>query len=351
MISVNCACPPAPVVLVASILLVPILFAAPAVAEEWSRFRGPNGSGVSASTGLPVDLNEQNTNWEVDVPFGRSSPVIAKNRIFLTAIEDDKLVTLALERSSGKTVWRAELARARSAEFHTATDSATPTPVTDGSNVYSFFQEGGLVSYDKSGKQRWKIEMGPFRNFYGMASSPVLSGKRLFLLCDQAEGSFLLALNKDSGKELWRRSRPGRAESYSTPVLYPANKPHTLIVYGSRFIDAYDPSSGESLWTLTGVGAGPVSSPVVVGDTLYVHSPDHNGEEGWAPFAGMLEEHDADKNGSLSRSEVESVWLAEHFGWLDHDANGEISTQDWETVGREMATDEWGCTIRNRCVY
>ena len=102
-------------ILVASILLVSMLFAAPAVAEEWSRFRGPNGSGVSASTGLPVDLNEQNTNWEVDVPFGRSSPVIAKNRIFLTAIEDDKLVTLALERSSGKTVWRAELARARSA--------------------------------------------------------------------------------------------------------------------------------------------------------------------------------------------------------------------------------------------
>jgi hypothetical protein len=117
-------------------------------AGEWSRFRGPNGSGVSSATGLPVELGpDENVDWKVSVPFGRSSPVIAKDRIFLTAVENGKLITMALDRDSGKRLWQRELERREVAEFHRDTDSATPTPVTDGTNVYVFFHEAGLVSY------------------------------------------------------------------------------------------------------------------------------------------------------------------------------------------------------------
>jgi len=327
-------------------LILPVLallLATPLIAEDWTRFRGPNGSGNSTSTALPAEFGpEKNVVWEAEIPFGRSSPVVAGDRIFVSAVEDGKFITLALDRKSGKTIWRSTLKRSRVDEFHHDTDSATTTPVTDGTNVYVFFQEVGLVSYDRKGKQRWKLELGPFRNFYSIAASPLLAGDTLFMLCDQAAGSFLVAVDKDSGKERWRRNRPARLESYSTPVLYPeSGKPTALIVSGSRWIDAYDPATGKSLWALGDVGSGPISSPVVVGDMLFVNASNH-AENGWPPFDGVVAEHDKDGNGELYREEVAEAWLAEHFGWLDSDADGAISAADWKAIGDEMVNDNWG---------
>ncbi len=132
--------------------LILILVALPLFADDWSRFRGPNGSGASSSTGLPAEFGaEKNKVWEAAVPFGRSSPVIAGDRIFVTAVDEGKLVTMALDRGTGKTLWSTVLERSRIDEFHHDTDSATPTPVTDGANLYDFFEELGLVSLDKIG--------------------------------------------------------------------------------------------------------------------------------------------------------------------------------------------------------
>jgi outer membrane protein assembly factor BamB len=104
-----------------------------------------------------------------DVPFGRSSPIVAGNRIYLTAIDDGAFVTMALDRATGKTLWKSAVKHAREETHHQDTDAATITPVTDGKKVYAFFQEFGIVSYDKRGKERWTQEMGPFRKFYGIA--------------------------------------------------------------------------------------------------------------------------------------------------------------------------------------
>ena len=327
----------------AAVPLALALFSLPLTAQEWSRFRGPNGSGVSSSTGLPVQFGpEKNKAWETSVPFGRSSLAMAGERIFLTAVEDGKLVTLALDRASGKTLWRRELQRDRVAELYEATDSATPTPVTDGSNVYVFFHEAGLVSYDGAGKQRWRVSLGPFRNFYGIASSPLLAGDTLLLVCDQARGSFLLAVDKKTGKELWRRNRPARLESYTTPILLPdAAKPRAVLVSGSRWVDAYDLATGKSVWTLGSVGTGPISSPVLAGDILFVNAPDH-ADHGWPPFSELLKEHDGDKDGKLTKAELEGAWLANHFGWLDTDGSGSLSVEDWEHLSKEVVNENWG---------
>ena len=327
-------------------LAVPLvfsLFALPLAAEEWSRFRGPNGSGLSEAVGLPVEVGpETNVAWATAVPFGRSSPAITADRIFLTATDDGKLVTLAVDRSSGKILWRRDAERSHDAGLYKDTDSATPSPVTDGKNVFAFFHEAGLFSYDAAGKERWKVALGPFRNYYGIASSPVLAGGLVLLLCDQAEGSFLLAIDKDSGKERWRRNRPARLESYSTPVLYPgAAAPRAILVSGSRWVDAYDLATGKNVWALSGVGTGPVSSPVLDGDTLFVGAHDH-ADGGWPPFDGLLKEHDADKNTKLTRAEVEGSWLYNHFGWLDADASGEITAEDWAHMAKELVNDSWG---------
>ncbi len=321
-----------------------VLAALPALAgDDWSRFRGANGSGISAATGLPAEFGpDRNVLWEAAVPFGRSSPVFAGDRIYLTATEGGEFVTLAVDARTGKTLWKRGVKPARTEDHHHDTDSATTTPVTDGKNVFAFFQEFGIVSYDRNGRERWAHPLGPFRNFYSIAASPVVSGRLLYMLCDQAEGSFLVAIDTKTGKEAWRRNRPGRLESYTTPVLYPDDrKPEALLVYGSAWMDAYDPKSGKTLWAASGVGVGPVSSPVVSGNTIYVAAPNH-GENGWAPFAGIAEEHDKDGNGEITREEVAEAWLNRHFGWLDRDGNGVITESDWTELGREVTTDHWG---------
>ena len=315
----------------------------PAVAGEWTRFRGPNGAGTSDSTGLPAEFGpEKNKLWETEVPFGRSSPVVGGDRIYLTAVDDGKFVTVALDRATGKRLWSKSVEPARKEDHHHDTDSATTTPVTDGKNVYVFFQEFGLVSYDRNGNERWTHAMGPFKNFYSIASSPVLNDNLLYMLCDQIEGSFIVALDRKTGKEAWRRARPGRLESYTTPILYPDDdKPTALIVFGSGWIDAYEPKTGKTLWAIGDVGVGPVSSPVLVGDTLFLVTPNH-AENGWPPFEPITAEFDKNEDGKLTRDEVAEAWLIQHFGWLDRDIDGVITKKDWDELARDVKTDHWG---------
>ncbi len=317
--------------------------ASPSLAEGWSRFRGPNGSGVSTGPALPVDLGrEENLAWTADVPFGRSTPVVAGERIFLTAAEDGRFSTLAFERDSGSLLWKRSVERARTVDMYHDQDSATPSPVTDGENVYVFFQEAGLLSYDSAGQERWRMPLGPFRNFYGMVGSPVIAGDRLFLVCDQAIGSFLLALDKNSGEVLWREERPGRQESYTTPVLYPDGEaPTALLVFGSGHLEAYDLASGEIHWSVSGLPVGPVASPVLSGDMVFVAGPDHASEP-LTPFADLTEKYDANGDGALARSEVEETGYYNHFGFLDVDGSGELTAQDWDTLGSVMTATGWG---------
>ena len=115
--------------------LVLALICCLATAEEWSRFRGPNGSGVGTTTALPTQFSpDHHVTWKANVPFGRSSPVVSGRHIFLTGVEDGQLVVMALERSTGRLAWKRAVERVRDPEMYHGTDSATPTPVTDGSN-------------------------------------------------------------------------------------------------------------------------------------------------------------------------------------------------------------------------
>jgi outer membrane protein assembly factor BamB len=151
------------------LLIVIFVLSLQAHAFEWSRFRGPNGSGVSEATGVPVTFGAtKSLLWRTPLPSGHSSPVLAGDRVFVTGSEPDRLVTLTLSAETGKVLWRGELPRARAEHLHANNSPATPSPVTDGANVYAFFQDFGVVSYGIEGKEKWRLPLGPFRNYKGM---------------------------------------------------------------------------------------------------------------------------------------------------------------------------------------
>ena len=171
--------------LIAVSVLSPLL-----LAEEWSRFRGPNGSGISSDTGFPVRFSrDRNAVWRTPVRPGKSSPVLTGRHIFVTAFDDRKLFTQCFDRTTGKLLWERAEERPRAEVGNVRNEPASISPVTDGENVYIFFQDLGLISYDASGKLRWKTRLGPFTNTMRLAASPILSEDAVIIVVDQNDDS------------------------------------------------------------------------------------------------------------------------------------------------------------------
>ncbi len=161
------------------VVLVAVSASGAAAQDQWSRFRGPNGSGVSATTGLPTEFGpERNVLWKTPLPPGHSSPVLTATRIFLTAHtaekEAYKLLVLALDRKTGKLLWQREVPRRQPGRLQDVNGPASPSPVTDGTNVFAFLQEFGMLAFDPDGRELWRLPMGPFNMYYGFGASPIL---------------------------------------------------------------------------------------------------------------------------------------------------------------------------------
>ena len=193
--------------------------------------------------------------------------------MFLTGSDGVKLFTISIDRKTGRVNWQVEGPRSRGTKPMGPNSPVSPSPVTDGTNVYIFFDSFGLISYDAAGKERWRYEMGPFNLPYGAGTSPVLHGSTLLLQMDQDTGSYLLALDQDSGKIRWKADRPHATHGFSSPVIYqPAKGQAEVIVSGAYELDAYDVGTGKKLWWVNGMAWQAKSTPVIDKDVVYVHS-------------------------------------------------------------------------------
>jgi outer membrane protein assembly factor BamB len=321
-----------------SLLLAAATATAPAVDDaEWSRFRGPNGTGVAETTTLPTEFGvEQNLVWKTPLPPGHSSPVLSQNRVYVTALEGDLLLTIAIDRNSGKILWRSDVPRRHATAVDKRNHPASPTPaVDDAENVYVFFQDFGLVSYDRQGRERWQIPLGPFNNAYGMASSPIVDEDTVVLVCDQSVGSFMIAVNKDTGKLRWKVDRPEAKTGHSTPIVYrPAGGQAQLLVPGSFYLTAYSLATGEKIWWVHGLAFEMKATPVVQDGIVFIHGTStSNFEDGYGGKIPAFEEvgpkYDADRDGRFSREEVPDPLAKKWMKLMDLDGNGYLDPNEW----------------------
>ena len=205
------------------------------------------------------------------MPPGSSSPVLTADKLFLTALDGDDLVTIALDRSTGKQLWRRAAPRVRREKLDPRNHPAASSPVTDGERVIVFFGDYGLLAYDTAGAELWKHELGPFNNIYGTGASPILVGDLVVLAVDQQSGSFILALNASTGKVEWRQERPEAKSGHSTPILYePKGGKSQILLPGSFYLTSYDAVSGDKLWWVEGLSFEMKSTPVVHNGLLFI---------------------------------------------------------------------------------
>lgn len=324
-------------------LLILFTFLQSVTADDWAQFRGPNSSGVSNQTDLPVQFGpEQNVLWKTPLPPGHSSPVLTQNRIFITAFDPIKLLVICLDRANGKIIWQREVPKPRAQELHKSNSPASPSPVTDGQNVYAFFTDFGLVSFDSGGKERWRLPLGPFNNPFGLGSSPILAEDKVLLNCDSETGSFFIAVDKNTGKEKWRVERPEATRGFSTPVLYqPVRGSLQVIVAGSLRLSAYEIASGKEIWWIRGLTWQIKPTPVFGRDSLYIlgwaGGADPGQQEDVPPFEEILKKFDSNKDGKLSKEELNDPKVNRDWSNLDLDRDGLMNDRDWRAYRAKKA--------------
>jgi outer membrane protein assembly factor BamB len=324
--------------------------------DAWSRFRGPNGSGIVESGELPAEFGpERNVVWKTAIPPGHSSPIVAKDRILITALDGEALVTISLDRATGRMMWRREAPRPRILRVDKRNHPASPSPATDGDNVFVFFQDFGLLAYDRDGNERWRLALGPFDNAYGMGASPVVVGDTVVMVCDQSNGSFMIALDRTTGRVRWRVDRPEAHTGHSTPIVYsPAGGPQQLLVPGSFYLTAYTVDTGARLWWVSGLAFEMKATPVVQDGMLYIHGTSTSSvEDSFAnqiPTFEALSASDKDGDKRFSREEVPDALAKRWMSLMDLNADGYLDVKEWEyfRTARASKGGLWAFTLGGR---
>ena len=284
-----------------------LLFAFVAAAQNWSSFRGPGASGVSDGQKLPTawDVAKgKNIAWKTPIPgLAHSSPIVWGDRVFVTTAvssrpdagfkrglygdgdaSDDRSVqkwkVLCLNARTGAVQWdRIAYEGVPKEKRHIKSTYASSTPATDGEVVVAFFGSQGLYAYDLEGRPLWTRDLGRIDAGaydlpdyeWGTASSPILFRDLVIVQCDQQKGSFLTALDRKTGKTVWKTERD-ELPSWSTPAIYQGKARTELITNSPNFIRGYDPLTGKELWRLGRSSKITAPTPIFSGDLIVVAS-------------------------------------------------------------------------------
>ncbi|MFN3193799.1 MAG: PQQ-binding-like beta-propeller repeat protein [Aureliella sp.] len=304
-------------------------------AEDSFQFRGPAGNGVYSES-LPKDWNtSKNVRWAIDVPGGGwSSPVSTGDLVFVTTAvgnggtrpkgfgegvqsmgsfyrskppaEPLSFEVHCLSLTDGNQIWKKQItSRKPPFKIHPSNSYATESPVTDGTNLYAYFAAVGVVAcLDMEGQQIWMRELGAYKtgSDFGTGSALAIHDDLVYVQCDNEEESFVCALQKTSGEEVWRDGR-SRGTSWSSPVIWENDSRTELVTCGNGIVTSYDPASGQILWTLKGAGGAFSASPAFDRQRIYFGQ---SGRTSRGPLAAV----NAGAKGDLTFNDVGDEALA-----------------------------------------
>ncbi|MEZ6130626.1 MAG: PQQ-binding-like beta-propeller repeat protein [Planctomycetaceae bacterium] len=363
-------------------------------AEEvnWPQFRGAASRGISENADLPVTWSAtENVEWKADLPGrGWSSPIVWGDRVFLTTVintgesEDPKKGlyfggdrpappdsvhhwrVICLDLNSGTELWQKQVHEGKpQSAIHLKSSFASETPVTDGERVYAYFGNLGVFCFDFSGELLWEKRLPPqkTRNGWGTAASPVLHDGRLYLVNDNEEDSYLLALDGRTGDEAWRTPREEKS-NWSTPFVWKTADRVEIVTPGSGRVRSYN-LSGKLLWQLSGMSSITIAMPYEHNGLLYVSSG-YVGDRKSRPIYAIRPGASGDislKNGKTSNESVawcqpmaapynpstlvydNRLWVLYDFGFIacfDPATGKEVFSKQRVPEGRAFTTSPWG---------
>lgn len=296
------------------------------LAENWPQWRGPRSDGTSLDKGFPTQVEPGNIQWRTPLPGeGHASPIVWNDRVFTVACIDDQedRVLLCLDRADGKILWQTTVVHSLLEGVHRLNSRASSTPATDGERIYTAFLDqseteqtrafneshppgkgeapkGTVVisAHDFNGKQLWQVRPGMFSSKHGFCSSPVLYKDKVIVNCDHDGDGFMVALDRATGRELWRIARPNNTRSYCVPVIRElAGKPQ-MVLSGTKCVTSYDPNDAKLHWMIDGPTEQFVASMV------------YSERTGWLYMSGGFPEHHLmairpDGSGNVTDSHVQ----------------------------------------------
>lgn len=297
----------------------------PTHAQNWPHWRGPNFDGSSKETNLPTKFSQkENVVWATDMPGpSASTPIIWEDKVFVSSTDEKNtaLKAICISRKSGKVLWQHTVGNKVKQDYRST--YAAPSPVTDGKVVVFFYGTGEMVVYDLDGKEKWKKNFGPFAFQWTFASSPLIFDGVLYLQVLQrnvpARGrgpkekdikSYILALNPETGKQLWKHIRPSNAvaeslEAFSSPVPRVSDSRKEILIVGGDAISGHDPKTGKELWRWG------TWNPERIGHWRLVPSPVAGGGVvlACAPKRSPIYAVKTDKTGTLGKDAL--AWVSE----------------------------------------
>lgn len=273
--------------------------AADTSAADWPRFRGPGGAGIVTDKIVPPDTwsAKENIAWRYEVPgHGWSCPIVVGGKVFITSCVTDarlpapktgfyapkdtkthvgehRWTLFCIDASTGKLLWEKIAHKGEPKHpIHVKASYASETPVSDGERVYAYFGNVGLFCYDLKGNQLWSKawDVVPTRMDWGTGASPVLHEDRIYIVNDNEKASFIVALDKVTGKEVWKTDR-GEKSNWATPFVWTNNLRTEIVTSGTGKVRSYD-LNGKVLWEFGGMSSICVPSPVVAADSLIISS-------------------------------------------------------------------------------
>ena len=256
-------------------------------AENWMRFRGPNGQGVSTEVNLPTTWSaDENVVWKTIVPGkGWSSPIVFEEHVFLTTATEDGVScrVICVNRRDGSIEWNTEVHRQKPGPKRRQNSYATPTPVTDGRHIYAVFYDGTVVAVDFSGSWVWKNSEIKFFSLHGLGASPVLAHGQLIMPFDGSsrdetrvgwkvpwKNAVILSLDAETGSVRWKGMRGESRVGHVTPIF--VNDGTQLVSAGGDRVQGFDPDTGKRTWSVYSQGEGVTPSPVVGAGLIFTSS-------------------------------------------------------------------------------